>query len=130
MPVVDLGFLTRRDIGLVAQHHDLVTADLLGQVRRHIPLQRGDTGSQAVLVAQPLMDCRLRHPELELGGDVLVVRSDLRPRRLPQPGVRQLREPAGHQRRPVRGGHCRPTGRQAGRYRRREVLTDRLAVHP
>jgi hypothetical protein len=39
------------------------------------------------------MDRGHRDPGLELPGDVVVMRLDRRPGHLPQPGVRQLREP-------------------------------------
>ena len=49
LAVVDLSLRPRID--LIAQHHDPVSAHLLGQVRRHIPLQRRHAGQQTPLVA-------------------------------------------------------------------------------
>jgi hypothetical protein len=91
MPVVDLRL--RTGLGLLAPHDHLGPAGILGQVRPHIPAKRRHAALQAVLVAQPLPD--RRHPHhTEHRFDVVVVLGDLRPRRLPQPRIRELREPA------------------------------------
>ena len=127
LAVVDLGL--RTSIDLIPQHHDLVTAHFLGQVRRHIPLQRRHRRGQAVFVTQPLMDRRLRHPRLQRSDDVLVMHGDPRPRRLPQRRIGQLREPARHQRRPPRRRPRRPTRPDPRRHRRGQVLTDGFAIH-
>jgi hypothetical protein len=127
VPVVDLRLPASGD--RVAQHDHLVAADLLGQVRHDIPLHRGEAGPQTVLVAQPLMDRRLRHAGLELGHDVVVVHSDLRPGHLPQARVVQVRKPAQHQRRPIGRRHHRTAWSHPRRDRWSDVLTDRLPVH-
>ena len=127
LAVVDLRLRTRID--LITQHHDLVAAHLFGQVRRHITLQRRHTRGQAVFIAQPLMDRRLRHPGLEHRHDPVVMGGDLRPGRLPQRGIGQLREPARYQRRPLRRRARRPTRRDPRRHRRGQVLTDGFAIH-
>ena len=64
-----------------------------GQVRSHPPAHAGHARVQALLVAQPLMDRRHRHPRAQLPGDPVPVRVYHRPRHLPQPVIDQLREP-------------------------------------
>jgi len=125
--VVDLGFLARPD--LLAQHHHLAAAQLLGQHRGHIPPQRRHAGRKALLVTQPLVDGGLGHPGGQQLLDVVVMAADLRPGHLPQPGVDQVREPASDQLRPVRRRHRRATRAKARSDRRGQVLADRLAVH-
>ena len=125
--VVDLRLLPGR--WTVAQHGHLPAAGLLGQVGPHPPAQAGHARVQAVLVAQPLMDRRDRHPRRQLVGDVVAVGLDARPRHLPQPVIDQLWEPLGHQPPPVGLGHRRPARRHPGRDRRGGVLAQRLAIH-
>lgn len=76
-----------------------------------ILLDGGDRPAHAVLIAQPLVDRRLGYSGRQHQGDVLAVLVELRSGHLPQPGVRQMREPPFDQRRPVRLAHrWRPTG--------------------
>jgi len=125
--VVDLPLVPRRRG--VTQHPHLRAASLLRQSRPHPPPKRRHRRLQTVLVAQPLIDRRRRHPRLELLGDVVTVDLDHRPCHLPQPGVDQLREPAPHQLRPLRLATLRTTRRHPSRHGRRHILADRLTVH-
>lgn len=125
--VVDLRLLTGRRA--LAQHRDLRPAGLLGQVRPHPPAQTGHTHGQVVLVTQPLMDRRDRHRGAQLGGDVVTVALDVRPRHLPQPVVDQRREPFRREPSPVVLGHRRPARHHPGRDRWGGVLAQRLAIH-
>jgi hypothetical protein len=130
LPVVDLRLLAR--LGRVrAPDRHLRPAGLLRDVRRHVTAEARHAGPQALLVAQPLVDRRHPHPGLQLGGDVLVVHGDRRPRHLPQPRVGQLREPLPDQYLPLALAPGRAAARHdAGLDRRGDVLADRLAVHP
>ena len=65
LAVVDLRLLAR-PAGCQPQHPHLRPAGLLGQVRRHIPAQRGHRRRQPPLIAQPLMDRGHRDPGLQL----------------------------------------------------------------
>lgn len=128
IPVIDLSFLTRRRV--IAQHRHLRPLVLLRKVRFHIPFQRRHRRRQTLLIAQPLPDRLLAHPSLEHRHDVIAVLLDLRPRRLPQPRVGQVREPLPHQLAPLLRRPNRTTRRQPGRYRWVHILLHRLAVQP
>ena len=133
LAVVDLRLGPRRDRW--PRHPHPRAGDLLRQVRGHPAAEGRHRGVQALLPDQPLMDRRLRRPGLELLGDVVTVRLDRRPRVLPQPRIDDLREPALGQLPPLQPGHRRPTlrdlpGHQPSLHRRRQVLTDGLAVDP
>ena len=128
LPVVDLRLLPGLGRARVQYPH-LRAADLFRHVRRHIPAETLHADSQAVLIAQPLMDRRHPHPGLQLGADVLVMLPDRRPGHLPQPGIGQLREPAPHQLRPFLLALGRPARNDPRRSRRADVLAQRLAVH-
>jgi hypothetical protein len=128
LPVIHLRLLAR--LGRVrVQHPHLRPADFLRHVRRHIPAQARHAHRQPVLITQPLMNRRHRHPGLQLLTDELVMLADRRPGHLPQPGIGQLREPPTHQ----LGRFLRRPGRAARRDAcclcRSDVLTQRLAVH-
>ena len=129
LPVVDLRLFP----GLSrprAPYRDLRPAGLLRDVRRHVTAQARDTGGQAVLVPQPLVDRRHPHPGLHLADDVVMVPADRRPGHLPQPRVSQLREPLPYQLLPLGLAPRRAAGSDPGGDRRGDVLADRLAVHP
>ena len=113
-----------------APHRDLRPAGLLRDVRRHVTAQARDTGSQAVLVPQPLVNRRHPYPGLQLLRDVIVVPADRRPGHLPQPRVSQLREPLPYQLSPLALAPRRAAGSDPGGDRRGDILADRLAVHP
>jgi hypothetical protein len=125
--VVDLRLLTGRR--RVTQHRDPGPAGLLGQGGPHPTAHTRDTRLQALLIAQPLMDRRDRHPRPQLDGDVVAVWLDARPGHLPQPVIGQLREPLGRQPPPILLVHRRPTRRHPGRDRRGGVLAQGLAIH-
>ena len=129
-PVVDLRLLPGLGRPRVPDRH-LRPAGLLRHVRRHVTPEARHARGQAVLVAQPLVDRRHPHPGLQLRGHVLVVHRDRRPRHLPQPHVRQLREPLPDQLVPLGLAPRRPLHRLDPRgHGRGDVLADRLAVHP
>ncbi len=129
LAVVDLRLLTR--LGrLRVPHCHLRPADLLRDAGIHIAAEARHTGRQPPLVPQPLVDRRHPHPGLELRGDVIVVLADRRPGHLPQPGIGQFREPLPDQLMPLQLALRRPARGDARRHRRRDVLPQRLAVHP
>ena len=128
LPVIDLRLfpgLSRMRV----PHPHLRPAGLLRHVRRHIPAEAGDADRQALLISQSLPDRRLRHRRFQLLHDVVAVHRDRRPGHLPQPGIRQLREPAPHQLRPLLLALRGPARGDARPDRRRDVLAQRLAVH-
>ena len=129
LPVIDLRLLAGLS-RIRAQHPHLRPARLLRQVGRHIPAEARHRHRQPVLITQPLMDRRHRHIRLQLTGDVLVMGSDRRPGHLPQPRIRQLREPLPHPGGPLRLAQRRPARAHPRRNRRGHVVADRLAVHP
>lgn len=125
--IVDLSLRTGLDV--VAQHCNLRLRHLVRKRRVHPATERGDRHLQLVLVTQPLMDRRDGHrPEQAL--DVVAVLVDVRPGHLPQPSVDEPREPLLDQLRPVGLAHRRTARTDPGRFCRRQVLPDRLAVHP
>ena len=129
LPVIDLRLGAR--LGRhQPQHRDLRPAGLLGQVRRHIPAQRRHRRRQPPLISKPLVDRGHRHPGRQLGDDVIPVLLDRRPRHLPQPRVRQLREPRPRQPGPLLLRHCRAARRHARGFRRRQVLADSVPRQP
>ncbi len=112
------------------QHRDLRPADLLGQVRRHIPAQRRHRHRQPTLITQPLVNRGHRHPGRQLGDDVIAVPLDRRPGHLPQPGIGQLREPPPGQLRPPLLRHRRAARPHPRGLRRRHVLAHRVPRQP
>ena len=128
-PVIDLGLLTGYR-WMQAQHPHLRPADLLGQVRRHIPAQRGHRHRQPPLIAQPLMNRGHRDPRLQLRDNVIAVLTDRRPRHLPQPGIRQLREPLPRQPPPLVLAERRAARHHPGALRRGHVLAHRVPRQP
>ena len=129
LPVIDLRLLTRLG-GPRVPHRHLRAAGLLRHVRRHIPAEALHADTQAALIPQPLPDRRHPHPRRQLRGDVVVVHGDRRPGHLPQPGISQLREPAPHQLRPLLLALRRAARDDTRGLGRRDVLPQRLAVHP
>ncbi len=129
LPVIDLRLcpgLSRDQ----PQHRDPRPADLLGQVRRHIPAQRRHRHRQPPLITQPLMDSGHRHPGLHLLHDVIAVPGNRRPGHLPQPGVSQLREPRPRPLLPPLLAHRRTARNHARGLRRRHVLAHRVPRQP
>ena len=103
-----------------------------GRFAAHLPAQTTPRdASRAVLVAQPLMDRRLRHPGLELRGDVVAVRarsparSPAAARYRPAPGTSPA--PAPPSRASAIGG---PPGTIPAATAGAVYLRMRLAVHP
>lgn len=125
--VVDLGLRARLD--LVPQHGDFRAGRLIGQVLVHPAAERRQGHLQLALVPQPLMD-RGNRRGLQQRLDMVAVWFDLCPPDLVQLPAGQLREPALEQLGPVRLAHGRPAGGDPSCLRRRQVLPDRLAVHP
>ena len=128
-PVVDLRLLPGLGLPRAPDRH-LRPAGLFGDIRRDVASERRDARGQALLVPQPLVDRRHPHPRLDLREDVVVVLGDRRPGHLPEPRVGQLREPLPDQLVPLalalrRAARCDARGDS-----RRDVLADRLAVHP
>jgi hypothetical protein len=89
---------------------------------RDIPAEARDARSQAVLVAQPLMDRRHPHPSVDLLHDVVVVPGDRGPGHMPQPRVGQLREPLPDQVLPLALALGRPARGDPRSDRRGDVL--------
>ena len=99
-PVIDLRLLP--GLGRVrVPHRHLPPAGLLRDVGGDVAAEARHARGQPVLIPQPLVDRRHPHPGPQLSGDVLVVHGDRRPRHLPQPRVRQLREPLPDQALPL-----------------------------
>ena len=129
LPVIDLRLLP--GLGRVrVPHRHLRPPDLLRHVGIHVAAEARNAGRQPPLVPQPLVDRRHPHPGLELLGDVVMMLGDHRPRHLPQPRIGQLREPPPDQLMPLILALRRPARGDAGRDRGRDVLPQRLAVHP
>ena len=129
-PVVDLRLLPRLGQPRAPDRH-LRPPRLLRDIGRDIPAEARHARGQAALVPQTLVDRRHPHPGLQLLRDVVVVLADRRPGHLPQPRISQLREPLPDQVLPLTLALRRPAaGRYARSDRRRDVLADRLAVHP
>ena len=129
LPVVDLRLLPGLSRVRVPHRH-LRPAGLLRDVGIHVAAEARHAGRQAPLIPQPLVDRRHPHPGLELLNDVVVVLGDGRPRHLPQPGISQLREPLPDQLMPLLLTLRRAARGDARHHRRRDVLPQRLAVHP
>ncbi len=126
-PVVDLGLFARLHVG--PQHRHPLPQTLVGELRRHVPPEAGDTHRQTVLVPQTLMD-RGRGVGLQHRPDRLPVDLDRRERQAPGPGVDQLGEPAAHQLRPLRAAQRRAARGDPRRLRLGHILADRLGIHP
>jgi hypothetical protein len=125
--VVQLGFLTRRRVGLADRH--LPAQRLSVRHRRpDVAAEAGDAGLQAALVTQPLPD-RGGRIDRQLLADQLVVGRDLPEAGMAQLGGDQLREPATHQLLPALQADRLAPGDDPGRHGGRDVLADGVAVH-
>jgi hypothetical protein len=100
--VVQLGFLTRRRVGLAHRDHPAQRLPI-GHRRPHIAAEAGDRHGKAALIPQPLVH-RGHRVGLEHLADQLVVGRDLGELRMPQLGGVKLGEPLVHQLPPTAAG--------------------------
>jgi hypothetical protein len=126
--VVDLRLAARGH--LAARHRHPRPGHLLSEMRCHPPPHRRIRHRDLVVVAQPLRDRSHRDIGVQPALDPVPMRLDQRPRRCPGTGIIQSGKPFRDSLRPLLGGQWFSARFDTLRFRWRQILADRLAIHP